>query len=75
MACHENYEFYSISDNEQIDLEQAEHDDSEESNNVTLEDQEQRYPAVDATDNESEEMELTGEETLRGGMEEKQSSQ
>lgn len=68
-------EFYSISDNEQIDLEQAEHDDSEESNNVTLEDQEQRYPAADATDNESEEMELTGEETLRGGMEEKQSSQ
>lgn len=68
-------EFYSISDNEQIDPEQVEHDDSEENNDVTLEDQEQRHPAVDATDNESEEMELTEEETLRGELEEKQSSQ
>ena len=68
-------EFYSINDNEQIDPEQAEHDDSEESNDVTLEDQEQRSPVVNVADNESEEMELTEEETLRGELEEKQSSQ
>ena len=62
-------EFYSITDNEQIDQVQPDHDDSEEGNETKLESQEYRQSETDVLNNESEEGEIIEEETPEEGSE------